>query len=150
MLFWNWWILWRATIPSWYLCGLFNSPALRNSFLMALPPTIGWGFFQAAPPQLMLMAQLWWPSQPTVSLGMTLETSHPLQFLHLLPPLLHLAWSWGALFSCRCYKFCRGWRFCRCCVDLQPCSNLLGLSLSPFGSHLCLCHAGIKNQPIKN
>ena len=47
VLFWNWQILWRATIPGWYLWHLFNSQALRNSFLRALPPTIGQSFFWA-------------------------------------------------------------------------------------------------------
>ena len=47
VLFYNWWLLQRATIPGWYFQSLFNSPALQNSFLGALPPTIGWSFFWA-------------------------------------------------------------------------------------------------------
>ena len=49
MLFWNWQISWRATIPGWYFWGLFNMPAFKNSFLGALPPTVSWGFFLAGP-----------------------------------------------------------------------------------------------------
>ena len=47
VLFWNQQISRRATIPSWYFWGLFNMPAFKNSFLGALPPTVGLSFFQA-------------------------------------------------------------------------------------------------------
>ena len=48
MLFWNWWISWRATVPGWYLQGFFTFLAFKNSFLGALPPTIGQSFFLAS------------------------------------------------------------------------------------------------------
>ena len=152
VLFWNWWISWRATIPSQYLQDLFNNPALRNSFLGALLPTISWSFFQAGSSPGDVDGPHWWPSQPTVSSGMTLETSPPTQVSSpppsFAPPHLVL----GDLFSCRCYRFCRVWRFCRCwrfcmcCVDLHQCSNLLDLTPYPFGSHLCSCHTGKKTN----
>ena len=47
VLLWNWQILWRATIPSQYFWGLFNMPAVKNSFLGALPPMVGQSFFWA-------------------------------------------------------------------------------------------------------
>ena len=47
VLFWNRQILQRATIPSQYLWGFFNFPAINNFFLGALPPTVGWSFFPA-------------------------------------------------------------------------------------------------------
>ena len=31
VLFWYWWILWRATIPGWYLQGLFSPPLINSN-----------------------------------------------------------------------------------------------------------------------
>ena len=45
VLFWNWQIPWRATIPGQYFWGLFNRPGFRNSFLVALHPTVSQSFF---------------------------------------------------------------------------------------------------------
>ena len=45
VLFWNWQISWRATIPGQYFRGLFNMPAFKNFFLEALPP-VSWSFFR--------------------------------------------------------------------------------------------------------
>ena len=48
VLFWKWQSLQRSTIPSQYLWGLFNSPALETpSFLGALPTIISQSFFWA-------------------------------------------------------------------------------------------------------
>ena len=54
MLFWNQWILQRATIPSWYLQGFFTLPAFRNSFQGALPPMVSLSFLWASssPPNI--------------------------------------------------------------------------------------------------
>ena len=46
-LFWNQQILQRATIPGQYLWGVFSFLAINNSFLRALPSTVGWSFFLA-------------------------------------------------------------------------------------------------------
>ena len=47
VLFWNWQISQRATVPSQYLWGFFTFPAYRNSFWGALPPTVSWSFLLA-------------------------------------------------------------------------------------------------------
>ena len=47
VLYWNWQILCRATIPSQYLQAFFSFPAVMKSFLGALPPTVEWSFFLA-------------------------------------------------------------------------------------------------------
>ena len=54
VLFWNWWISWRAMIPGQYFWVFFSFPAVKNSFLRALPPTVGWSFFLAgsSPPDI--------------------------------------------------------------------------------------------------
>ena len=44
VLFWNCWISWRATVPGWYFLVFLTFPAWRNSFLGALPPTVGQSF----------------------------------------------------------------------------------------------------------
>ena len=41
MPFWNQQILQRATVPGQYLWGFFTCPGCKNSFLGALPPTVG-------------------------------------------------------------------------------------------------------------
>ena len=47
MLLWNQQMSRRATIPSWYFQAFFTFLAFKNSFLGALPPTVGWSFFLA-------------------------------------------------------------------------------------------------------
>ena len=47
VLFWNYQISCRATVPGWYFLGFFICPALRNSFRVALPPTVGQSFLLA-------------------------------------------------------------------------------------------------------
>ena len=47
VLFWNYRISRRATVPGWYLLVFFTFPALRNSFWGALPPTVGQSFLLA-------------------------------------------------------------------------------------------------------
>ena len=41
VLFYNWWILWRATIPSWYFQGFFMTPFLVNYLWRVFLPTVG-------------------------------------------------------------------------------------------------------------
>ena len=54
VLIWKQQILQRATVPSQYFMGLFTFPAFRNSFLGALPPTVGQNFLLAgsSPPEM--------------------------------------------------------------------------------------------------
>ena len=54
MVFWNQHISWRATVPGWYFQVFFSFPAVKNSFLRAFPPTVGWSFFLAgsSPPSV--------------------------------------------------------------------------------------------------
>ena len=54
VLFWNYCISCRATVPGWYLLGFFTWPACKNSFWGALPPTVGQSFLWAgsSPPNL--------------------------------------------------------------------------------------------------
>ena len=47
VLFWNCQILWRATVPGWYLWGIFTFPAFRNSFCGTLPSIVGHSFILA-------------------------------------------------------------------------------------------------------
>ena len=48
VLFWNWQILQRVMTPGLYFWFFFIFPAVKNSFLGALPPTVGQSFFLAA------------------------------------------------------------------------------------------------------
>ena len=48
VLFWNWLISWKVTVPGQYLWLFFTFLALRNSFWGALPPTVGWSFLLAS------------------------------------------------------------------------------------------------------
>ena len=50
VLFWNWQISRRVMIPGWYIWVFFSFPAIKNSFLGALPPTVGWSLFLAGYP----------------------------------------------------------------------------------------------------
>ena len=54
MLFWNWKISWRTTVPGGYFQAFFNGAAHKNSFQGALPPTVGQSFLWAdsSPPNL--------------------------------------------------------------------------------------------------
>ena len=54
VLFWNHWILQRATVPGQYFWVFLTLPALRNSFQGALPPMVGWSFLLAgsSPPNV--------------------------------------------------------------------------------------------------
>ena len=54
MLFWNWGISQRATVPGWCFWGFFNNAAHKNSFQGALAPMVGWSFLQAgsSPPDV--------------------------------------------------------------------------------------------------
>ena len=54
VLFWNWQILWRATIPGSYLGDFFTLPAFRNSFQGAMPPVVGLSFLltTSSPPDI--------------------------------------------------------------------------------------------------
>ena len=47
-------ISWRAMVPGWYFWVFFSFPAVKNSFLGALPPKVGWSFFWAgsSPPDI--------------------------------------------------------------------------------------------------
>ena len=56
VLFWNWWISQRATVPGQYLWGFFTFPAHRNSFWGSLPPTVGKSF----PPGWLLSTKHRW------------------------------------------------------------------------------------------
>ena len=47
VLFWNWWISQRATIPSQYFWGFFSGANCKNSFWGALPPMVGQNFLWA-------------------------------------------------------------------------------------------------------
>ena len=47
MLFWNWQVSWRATVPSQYIWVFLTLHAFKNSFWGALPATLGWSFFLA-------------------------------------------------------------------------------------------------------
>ena len=47
VLLWNCQISQRAAVPGQYFLVLFTFPALRNSFLGALPPMVSWSFFLA-------------------------------------------------------------------------------------------------------
>ena len=120
---------WRATIPNQYFCSLFNRPAFRNSFLGALPPTVGWSFGGLAPPLLSSMVLLLQPPEPTVWWAMTLVTSLPLSTLS------------GFERICSC-MFLHG------CMDLH---SHFSLMFSPCsGGHPCPSHVGMENQPIRN
>ena len=124
VLFWNQQMSWRATTPGQYLWGLLNSPALRNSFMGALHPTISQNFF-------------WAGSSPTVVNGPSLvaisancligDDSGDLPIYSIFSPPLSFAQpcpELGALCSGRCG---------RCCMNLCPGSYSIGPSLSPFG-----------------
>ena len=96
VLFWNWQISQRATVPSWYFWGFFTWPALRNSFWGVLPPMVGLCFLLAGSSptqcrwpglcshlgQLLGQRQLWWP--PHIS-----------QPLCLCDPPVNSSWSGG-------------------------------------------------------
>ena len=63
VLFWNWQISQRATVPSWYFWAFFSFPAVKNSFLGAFPTTVGWSFLWAGsyPPNVegLASAAIW-------------------------------------------------------------------------------------------
>ena len=63
VLFWNQWIWQRAKVPSLYFWVFFSFPTVKNSFLGALPPTVGWSFFLAgsSPPNVegLASAAIW-------------------------------------------------------------------------------------------
>ena len=64
MLFWNWQISPRATVPSQYFWVFFNGAAYKNSFWGgALPPTVGQSFLQtgSSPPNIdgLASAAIW-------------------------------------------------------------------------------------------
>ena len=104
ILFWNQQILWRATIPSWYLWGFFTLLAFRNSFLGVFPPVVGLCFLQAGS----LSTKHRWPSLWS-HLGELLgwwwlrQSPHLPELHYLCHPPLHLLqdwrgfhfWDWG-------------------------------------------------------
>ena len=91
MVFWNWWISWRATIPSWYFWGFFSSAACKNSFwgglashgrleLLAnwlLPTWCRWPSFCSHLSQLLGWQWPWWPPTPPASLPLLSSSSPP-------------------------------------------------------------------------
>ena len=71
VLFWNWQISSRATVPGQYFWVFMTFPAFKNSFLGVLPPTVGWSFFLASSTHPTQMAWPLQPSGPAVGLAMT-------------------------------------------------------------------------------
>ena len=160
VLFWNWWISWRATIPGQYFQGLFNSPTIKNSFLRALPPMIGQSFFWAisSPADVNGPASAAiWANCPVGDNSWDLPTSS--NFLTssiLLPTSPRVGGFHGCMYLCSClYLHC--WWPLQCCGSLLICLFFwlchLNLSLCPgfylpvlclpsFGGHLSACLAG--------
>ena len=149
VLFWNWQISQRATIPSQYLQGFFTLLAFRN-FLGALPPTVSLSFFLAdssLPNVDGLASTAIWANCWVGDNSGDLPTSP--QILHLCYPLLHLTWSWRGL-HIRCWRFCQCWGFWFN-MYFHPGSNLQGLpALLHSGHLLCSCHTGKESQPVRS
>ena len=106
VLFWNWQILWRATIPGWCFWVFFSFPAVKNSFLGALPFTVGWSFFLAgsSPPDIdgpASTAKCWigndcgdLPTSPSHSASQSSWLS-PLNLEGFLVPAMGVHQCWG-------------------------------------------------------
>ena len=98
VLFWNWQISQRATIPSQYFQA-FSFPAIKNSFLGPLPPTVGWNIFLAgsSPPNIdgLASAAIWANCQVGNNCG-DLPTSSS----HSTSTTLLLISSWSRGVSC--------------------------------------------------
>ena len=89
VLFWNWQISWRATVPSQYFWVFLTLPAFRNSFLGVLPPTFGWSFFLAGSslPDIdgLASAAIWASCQVGNDCGdLPTSSSHFASIIHLI------------------------------------------------------------------
>ena len=130
VLFWNWQISHRATIPGQYLRGLFNLPSPQKllsgglashyqpEFLLGwvLPPTDINGLILVALSANCLIGD----DSGDLPICSSLFTS---LLCSTLPGV-------GGLCSCRC---CRCSRCGRCCMILHPCSYLMGPPCPPLG-----------------
>ena len=161
VLFWNQWILWRASIPSWYFWGLFNIPAFRNYFCRPLPSTVGQTFLWAGSSpgdvngstSVAIWVNCWVGDDPG-----DLPTSSD-----FLTSILLLSTSPGVkgLCSCMYLHSCLYLCCCRCllsclflqlhclCLGLCPGFNLPALHPPPSVGHLSACHTGTAKSTNK-
>ena len=147
ILFWNWQISWRATIPGQYLQGFFPFQELFLRSLTSngkcgfplgwlLPTQCRWPGLYSHLGQLSGWGQIWWPP-------------HPSQLLCLLNPLLQLTLGWRVSTS-GIWGSCQRWEFVFR-MYLCPGPYLHSLPALPHsGCFLCSCHTGKESQPIRS
>ena len=148
VLCWNQWISQRATVPIQYFWGLFTFPAFRNSFQLALPPTVGQSFLLAgsSPPNM--------DCQASTAIWANCQVGDNSSNLPIFPSfsaswLLLSSFLWVGVSSISGtggVNQCRG--FLGFHMDLGPhfdpsASLFLPLPWCHFGS----CHAGMGEKP---